>query len=90
MPTLPSADFCTLVWGPHYPLSPTIEDMVQTSRGKLDRLPRIAAESTSCVLDGYGLRGPTPARPTQAASYSVFVHRLARLLHASFRPHLAV
>src|SRR6516162_8498584 len=36
----------------------------------------------------YGLRGQVPARPTPYASDPVLVHRLARLLHASFRPRL--
>ena len=41
------------------------------------------------ALDGYGLRGTLPARPTRAASYPVSVRRVAALLHASFRPRLA-
>src|SRR5215471_17359841 len=41
-------------------------DTGQISWGKLSRLPRIVAESTLCILDGYGLRGRRPARPTLA------------------------
>ena len=41
------------------------------------------------AFDGYGLRDHLPARPALHASYPVLVHRLARLLHASFRPRLA-
>ena len=37
--------------------------MAQTSRGKLDRLPRTPAGFTLRALDGYGLRSPWPARP---------------------------
>src|SRR2546427_13066800 len=64
-------------------------DAEQISWGKLNRLPCTIAESTLRVLDGYGLRGKLPARPSAGALYPVFVHRLARLFHASFRPRLA-
>src|ERR1700677_1466332 len=63
--------------------------MPQISRGKFDRLPRTTAGSTTSELDGYGLRGHWPARPSLLASYPVLVHGLALLLHASFRPRLA-
>src|SRR5208282_3164215 len=63
--------------------------MQQTSRGKFNRLQRATAEFTTSALDGYGLRGHLPARPTPYASYPVLVHRLAPLLHAAFRPRLA-
>src|SRR5882724_4696546 len=36
----------------------------QTSRGKFGRLPRTTARFTLCALDGYGLCGEMPARPT--------------------------
>ena len=62
-------------------------DTGQTSWGKLSRLPRTVAESTLRIFDGYGLRGRRPARPTLAPCTRV--HRLARLLYASFRPRLA-
>ena len=86
-PTMPSADSCTPVREPYGSLSPT-KDTMQASRGKLDRLLRTTAGFTSRTLDGYGLRDLTPARPTLPASYPVLVHRLAHLLHASFRPRL--
>jgi len=63
--------------------------MRQTSRGKFNRLQRATAGFTTSALDGYGLRGHVPARPAPYASYPVLVHRLASLLHASFRPRLA-
>ena len=44
--------------------SVTNRDTRQISRGKFDRLPCIAAESTLCALDGYGLRDHRPACPT--------------------------
>ena len=90
MPTLPSADFCDAVREPRGSLSPNTQDTPQISRGKLDRLPRTTAEFTPRTLDGFGLRDHWPARPVRNASYPVLVHRPARLLHASFRPHLAV
>ena len=64
--------------------------MQQISRDKTDRLQRATAEFTTSALDGYGLRSPLPARPAPYASYPVLVHRLASLLHASFRPHLTM
>src|SRR5882762_2200580 len=63
--------------------------MPQISRGKFDRLQRTAAGFTTSELDGDGLRDPLLARPPPYASYPVLVHRLASLLHASFRPRLA-
>jgi hypothetical protein len=41
-------------------------DTEQISRGKLSRLLCTAAGSTLRPLDGYGLRGKLPARPTLA------------------------
>jgi len=38
--------------------------MPQISRGKLDRLPRATAGSTTSELDGYGLRNQLLARPS--------------------------
>ena len=64
--------------------------MQQTSRGKFNRLPRATAGFTTSALDGYGLRCQLPACPTPYASYPVLVHRLALLLHAAFRNHLAM
>ena len=64
--------------------------MTQASPGKFNRLPRTPAGSTALTLDGYGLRGSLPARPTRDASYPVSVRQVAVLLHASFRHHLAM
>jgi hypothetical protein len=66
-----------------------VRDTAQTSRGKLDRLPRTPAGSTSQALDGWGLCGKLSARPTWAASYPISVRQVAVLLHAAFRRHLA-
>jgi hypothetical protein len=62
-PTMPSADFCSAVRMPRGSLSRR-NDTEQISRGKFNRLLRTVAGSTLCVLDGYGLRGKLPARPT--------------------------
>jgi hypothetical protein len=48
--------------------------------------PAAAARFTTSALDGYGLSGHRPARPAPYASDPVLVHRLVRLLRASFRP----
>ena len=58
---------------------------MQISRGKLVSFPCTSAGFTPRVFDGYGLRGYWATRPARTASYPVFVHRLAGLLHASFR-----
>ena len=64
--------------------------MQQISRGKFDRLQRTTARFTCTRLDGYGLCCSLPTRPQVLASYPVLVHRRTPLLHASFRPHLAM
>ena len=87
--TMPSADFCAAITGLAVPLSPGLPDTTQTSRGKTDRLHRTPAGFTTPALDGYGLRDHWLARPAGQASYPVLVHRVAALLHASFRPRLA-
>ena len=62
-PNMPSADFCSAVRMPRGSLSRR-SDTEQISRGKFNRLLRTVAGSTLRVLDGYGLRGKLPARPT--------------------------
>src|SRR5580704_6553343 len=86
-PTMPSADFCPAVRPPYGALSRR-SDTEQISSGKFSRLPCIVAGSTLRILDGYGLRGKARSSDTRAF-YPIFVHRLARLLYASFRPRLA-
>src|SRR5690606_36697315 len=86
--TMPSADCCRPFEADCSSPSPDSRTRPQVSRGKLDNFPRTTAEFTTSALDGYGLRGWLPARPTPHASYPVLVHRLTPLLHAYFRPHL--
>src|SRR5208283_4747485 len=63
---------------------------LQISRGKPGVLHRAPAGFTVLALDGYGLCGLLPARPTSTASYPMSVRRVATLLRASFRRSLAV
>src|SRR5260370_13063012 len=63
---MPSADFCSAVRRPRGRLSRLADDTGQISRGKLNRLRCTTAGSTLRVLDGYGLRDKSPARPTLA------------------------
>jgi hypothetical protein len=67
-----------------------IRDRPQISRDKFDCFQYATAGFTTSAFDGYGLRGPLPARQAPYASDPVFVHRPVFLLHASFRPHLTV
>src|SRR5260370_17680582 len=60
-----AADFCPAVRLPLYTLRRR-SDTEPISWGKLSRLPCTAAESTLPALDGYGLRGKSPARPALA------------------------
>ena len=57
------ADFCSAVSLSYGRLS-RFCDTEQISRGNFSRLLRTIAGSTLRVLDGYGLRGTLPARPT--------------------------
>ena len=63
---------------------------MQVSRGKPDRFHRTPAGFTAVTLGGYGFRYLLLAHPITPASYPVSVRQVAVLLHASFRPHLAV
>src|SRR5258708_34418451 len=62
---MPSADFCPAVRMPRGILSRR-SDTEQISWGKFSHLPCAVAGSTLRILDGYGLRGKWPARPTLA------------------------
>ncbi len=64
---MPSADSCSAVSRPCGRLS-RLRGTEQISRGKFSRLPRTIAGSTLRVLDGDGLRGKSPARPTLTPS----------------------
>jgi hypothetical protein len=87
--TTPAADVCRPVWTNCSTLSPVSRTNGRSPEVNLDRLSRATAEFTLSALDGYGLRGSLPARPALYASDPVLVHRLTRLLHASFTPRLA-
>src|SRR3972149_10825124 len=86
--TMPSADFSNAVGSPYEEPSPPRADTPETSRGKFDRLRRTPAESTPAALDGYGLRGQAPARPTTNASIRILSIGRRLSLPASFGPRL--
>jgi hypothetical protein len=85
----PSADFCSAVRLPLGSLSRR-SDTEQISWGKFSCLPCTVAGSTHCVLDGMWTSRYVARSSDARALYPVFVHRLARLFDASFRPHLTV
>ena len=64
-PNMPSADLCHAVRPPFDGLSHR-SDAEQISWGKLNCLPCTVAGCTLRTLDGYGLRGKSPARPALA------------------------
>src|SRR5713226_6548329 len=89
---MPFADSCTALGSPLGSLSPfppcgLLGQRLQVSRGNFVRFPCIPAESTPRQLDGLGTSQPVARSSRQRfASYPVFVHRYAGLLHASSRP----
>src|SRR5438477_10241768 len=69
----------------------TIRRRIGSNRSVRVRLHRTPAEFTTPVVDDCGFRTIScslvrPGRPRSP----VFVHRAAALLHASFKPHLAM
>ena len=87
--TMPSADFCRTVRADRSALSP--------DSGTCGRPPEVSSTAFNAQppnlqpvpLMDMDFAVTWPARPAQHASCPVFVHRLASLLHASFRPRLA-
>ena len=89
-PTMPSADFCTAVRSPYDDLSLVAETQRRSpevrSTAFTARPPNLPPRSLMTVDFAISCSLVRPGRPR----YPVFVHRAAALLHASFRPHLAV
>jgi hypothetical protein len=85
----PAVHFCRPVRIDRSILQSRFWDKRQISRGKLYRIPYTTAGFSTSALNGYGLRNDVFPRPASHASDPVLVHRLVRLLHASFRPRLA-
>jgi len=89
-PTMPSADFCTAVRSPYDDLSLVAETQRRSpevrSTAFTARPPDLPPRSLMTVDFAISCSLVRPGRPR----YPVFVHRAAALLHASFRPHLAV
>jgi hypothetical protein len=89
-PTMPSADFCAAIGPPYGDLSPEsgtqrrppeVRSTAFTARPP--DLPPRPLMTVDFAIIGSLVR---PGRPR----YPVFVHRTAALLHAFFRPHLAM
>jgi hypothetical protein len=89
-PTTPSADFCAAVRPPYGDLSPVAETQHRSpevrSTAFAARPPNLPPRPLMTVDFAISCPLVRPGRPR----YPVFVHRAAALLHASFRPHLAM
>src|SRR5437879_841537 len=89
-PTMPSADFCTAVRSPYDDLSLVAETQRRSPEVRptafAARPPNLPPRSLMTVDFAITCSLVRPGRPR----YPVFVHRAAALLHAFFRPHLAM
>ena len=89
-PTMPSADFCTAVRSPCDDLSLVAETQRRSpevrSTAFTARPPNLPPRSLMTMDFAITCPLVRPGRPR----YPVLVHRAAALLHASFRPHLAM
>ena len=89
-PTMPSADFCAAVRPPYDGLSPVAGTQRRSpevrSTAFTARPPDLPPRSLMTVDFAITCSLVRPGRPR----YPVLVHRAAALLHASFRPHLAM
>src|SRR5258707_4733097 len=89
-PTTPSADFCAAVRPPCDDLSPEAGTQRRPpevrSTAFTARPPDLPPRSLMTMDFAITCSLVRPGRPR----YPVFVHRAAALLHASFRPHLAM
>ena len=89
-PTMPSADFCTAVRSPCDDLSLVTETQHRSPEVRptafAARPPDLPPRSLMTMDFANSCSLVRPGRPR----YPVFVHRAAALLHASFRPHLAM
>ena len=88
-PTTPSADFCAAVRAPHDDLSPDLETQHRSPEVRSvaftahpPNLPPRPLMVVDFAIDFLLVRADWPR-------YPVFVHWVAALLHASFRPRLA-
>ena len=89
-PTMPSADFSARGQATLRRLSPVAQTRRRSPEVRSTAFACTPAGFTTPTLDDCGLRDHCslvrPGRPR----YPVLVHRAAALLHASFRPHLAM
>src|SRR5277367_2997003 len=88
--TMPFADFCCT-----FKKNRSLSSRESTTCSRSPVVSSIAFSAPppdlpALAFDGYGLCCSLPTRPRVLASYPVLVHRRTPLLHASFRPHLAM
>src|SRR5277367_6286539 len=88
--TMPFADFCCT-----FKKNRSLSSRESTTCSRSPVVSSIAFSAPppdlpALAFDGYGLCCSLPTRPRVQASYPVLVHRRTPLLHASFRPHLAM
>ena len=88
--TTPAADFCRPVRTDHSILSPVSRTDGRSPEVSSTTFRTQPPNLQPVPLMDMGFAIILPARPTPYASDPVLVHRLARLLHASFRRSLAV
>ena len=87
---MPSADLCHAIKAPCDTFSPESETHDRSPAIRLTAFNAQPPNLQPAPLMDMDFAVSCPARPAPYASYPVFVHRLASLLHASFRPHLAM
>jgi hypothetical protein len=84
--TMPSADFCCEIKASCDAFSREFATHSRSPEVSSTAFRTQPPDLQPVLFDGYGLRCHMPTRPAPYASDPVLVHRLVRLLHASFRP----
>src|SRR5271163_4159846 len=88
--TMPSADFCCTFKKNCFLFSRESTTCTRSPVVSSTVFSAPPPDLPALAFDGYGLCCSLPTRPRVLASYPVLVHRRTPLLHASFRPHLAM
>src|ERR1700730_6116499 len=86
--TTPSADFCHRITNDLSPLSLEFETGSRSPEVSSTAFDPQPLDLPSVPLMDWGFAAHCQLARTLPASYPALVHRLASLLHASFRPHL--